>query len=101
MPKLRVYTKFEKQADKKVLMLQSKDKGKPDWKTVEGVDFSKASEETCYDFLQFYSRQLENYIFKGRTGNFSMHVASKNDPGYGNTIKEEIEFWASKDVVML
>ena len=102
MSKLGVYTKFEKQPNGTVvLMLQSKDKGKNDWKVVEGVDFSKASEETRHEFLKFYKRQLENYLSKGRTGNFSMHVASKHDGGYGHTIQEEIKLWASKDVVML
>lgn len=101
MSEREYYTKFKKRADKKVLLLQKKDKGSNDWKEVEGVDFSKASEETCFDFLNFYNRQLGNYLSKGRTGNFSMHAASKHDGGYEHTIREEIEYWAQKDVVML
>lgn len=100
MSKRGYYTKFEEQDGKKVLMLQSKDKGKSDWKEVEGVDFSKASEETCFDFLNFYSRQLGNYLSKGRTGNFSMHVASKHDGGYEHTIREEIQYWKERKVIM-
>ncbi len=102
MSKLGVYTKFEKQPDGTVILkLQSKDKGKPDWKTVEGVDFSKASDENRYDFLKFYPRQLEEYVSKNQTGNFSMHVEDKHDGGYAHTVREEIEFWAQKDIVML
>lgn len=101
MSKRGFYTKFVKQDGKKVLMLQPKDKGKPDWKVVEGVDFSKASEETCFDFLKFYDRQLGNYLFKGKTGNFSMHVASKHDARYEHTVKEEIEQWAARKVIMV
>jgi hypothetical protein len=102
MSKREYYTRFVDQPnDTVVLQLQSKDEGKPDWKTVEGVDFSKASEETRFDFLNFYNRQLGNYLSKGRTGNFSMHAASKHDGGYEHTIREEIEYWAQKGVVML
>lgn len=100
MSEREYYTKFKKRAAKKVLLLRKKDKGSNDWKEVEGVDFSKASEETCFDFLNFYNRQLGNYLFKGRTGNFSMHAASKHDGGYEHTIREEIEYWKERKVIM-
>lgn len=97
-----IYTKYEKQADGKVvLMLQSRDKGKPDWKVVEGVDFTHTSDEWKHKFLVYYRNQLEDYILQGKVGNFSIHANDQHDARYPYTTQEEIELWASRKVVML
>ena len=98
----RIYTKFEQADDGKVvLMLQSRDKGKPDWKVVEGVDFTHTSDEYKHKFLVYYRNQLEDYILNGKVGNFSTHTNDRHDPLYGDKIRDEIELWASRKVVML
>ena len=101
MAKSRIQIQFFKKDDEIVLKIRAKDKGKPDWKVVKGVNFTKASRKDRHNFLKFYKRQLENYLFKGKTGNFSMHVTSKHDPRYGQTTKEEVEYWSEKGIVML
>ena len=95
-----IYTKFEEVDGKVVLMLQSKDKGKPDWKVVEGVDFTHTSDENKHGFLKFYRNQLEDYVLNGRVGNFSLYANDQHDSRYEHTTREEIKLWAQKGVVM-
>ncbi len=96
-----IYTKYEKQADGTVaLMLRSRDKGKPDWKVVEGVDFTHTSDEYKHKFLVYYRSRLEDYILNGKVGNFSEHTNDRHDPLYGDKIKEEIKLWESRKVFM-
>lgn len=100
MAKSRIQTQFIKD-DEIFLRIRAKDKGKPGWKIVKGVNFTKASRKDRQGFLKFYKRQLENYLFKGKTGNFSMHIVSKHDPRYGQTTKEEVEYWSKKGIIIL
>lgn len=97
----RIYTKFEQADDGKVvLMLQSRDKGKPDWKVVEGVDFTHTSDEYKHKFLVYYRNQLEDYFINGGGDNFSTYTNDRHDPLYGQKIRDEIEFWKERKVIM-
>ena len=100
MAQAKFYTEFvEKDNGWVVLELYSSEN--PTRKVVEGINFAGVSEQKRHDFLQTYNRQLRNYLFKNKTGNFSMHIVSKHDPRYGQTTKEEIDFWTQEGIVML
>ena len=95
----KVFKEFANQPDGTVLlMLHTKDKPTP--KPVEGINFAGVPEETRTSFVQYYGRQLDNYALENRTGNFSTHLVSKHDARYGQTTKEEVEYWAEKGIVM-
>lgn len=95
----KVFKEFANQPDGTVLlMLHTKDNPTP--KPVEGINFAGVPEETRTSFVQYYGRQLDNYALENRTGNFSTHIVSKHDPRYGQTTKEEVEYWAEKSIIM-
>lgn len=102
---VRVYKHFEVNVDAKgnpVIQLFLHSEENSTKKLVEGVIFTP--EATVEDLILFVSRearQLDTYFIKNKTGNYSMHIVSKHDAGYGQKVREEIEFWETKGIVLL
>lgn len=97
---VKVFKEFVEQADGRVLlMLHTKDNPTP--KPVEGIDFAGVPTKTRELFLEREGRQIDTYFVKNKTGNFSMNMVSKHDPGYGQKVQEDIKFWKLKGIVLL
>ena len=95
------YTDFKDQADgTTALMLQDRNRANAEWIVVKGVDFSRTSDEYKHKFLVYYRNQLEDYILNGKVGNFSTHTNDRHDALYGQKIRDEIEFWKERKVIM-
>lgn len=97
---VKVFKEFVNQPDGKVLlMLHTNDSPSP--KPVEGIDFAGVPEETRKFFLEREGRLIDDYCIKHETDNYSSTIASRDDPDYGQKVREEIEFWKTKGIVLL
>ena len=95
------YTDFKDQADgTTALMLQDRNRANAEWIVVKGVDFSRTSDEYKHKFLVYYRNQLEDYFINGGGDNFSTYTNDRHDPLYGQKIRDEIEFWKERKVIM-
>lgn len=102
---VKVYKHFEVGTDEKgnpVLQLFLLNEENSTKKLVEGIIFTpEVTVETLELFVRREERQLDNYLIKGKTGNYSMHVTSKHSPGYSDIVKSEIKFWEKRGIILL
>lgn len=102
---VKVFKHFEVNADAKgnqVIQLFLHSEENSTKKLVEGVIFTQeATVENLTLFVKREARQLDTYFIKNKTGNYSMHIVSKHDAGYGQKVQEEIDFWKTKGIVLL
>lgn len=96
-----IYTKYEEQADGTVaLMGQERGKVNAKWIVIQGVDFTHTSDEYKHKFIITYRRQIEDYVINCRAGNFSTYTNDPHDPLYGDKIRDEIELWEARKVII-
>ena len=102
---VKVFKHFEVNADAKgnqVIQLFLHSEENSTKKLVEGVIFTpETTVENLTLFVKREARQLDTYFIKNKTGNYSMHIVSKHDAGYGQKVQEEIDFWKTKGIVLL
>ena len=100
---VRVHKHFEVSLDEKgnpILQLFLHSEENWNKRLVEGLIFTP--EVTTLElFVRREERQLDNYFIKGKTGNYSMHVASKHNAKYADIVKSEIEFWGKRNIILL
>ena len=101
---VKVFKHFEASIDEKgnpvlQLFLQSEENSTK--RLVEGLFFTPGvTVETLELFIRRENHQLDNYFTKGKTGNYSMHVASKHDAKYADIVRAEIEFWEKRGIIL-
>ena len=84
-----------------VVQLFLRSEENPTEKLVEGLFFTPGvTVETLELFIRREKHQLDNYFTKGKTGNYSMHVASKHDAKYADIVRAEIEFWGKRGIIL-
>ena len=102
---VKVFKHFEVNIDAKgnpVLQLFLHSEENSTKKLVEGVIFTpETTVENLILFVRREARKLDAYFIKNKTGNYSMHTISKHDAGYGQKVREEIEFLKTKGIVLL
>ena len=102
---VKVFKHFEVSTDEKgnpILQLFLHSEENSTKKLVEGVIFTpETTVENLILFVKREARKLDAYFIKNKTGNYSMHIVSKHDAGYGQKVREEIEFWETKGIVLL
>ena len=102
---VRVYKHFEVSTDEKgnpILQLFLHSEENWNKRLVEGLFFTPGvTVETLELFVRREKRQLDNYFIKGKTGNYSIHVASKHNAKYSDIVKAEIEFWEKRGIILL
>ena len=97
---VKVFKEFTGQTDGKVLlMLHTNDSPRP--RAVEGINFAGVPEETRKFFLEREGRLVDEYFTENKTGNYSSNVASRDDPDYGEKVRQEIEFWQEHGIFLL
>lgn len=105
MTMVKVFKHFEASIDEKgnpvlQLFLQSEENSTK--RLVEGLVFGpEVTVETLELFVRRENRLLDNYFIKGKTGNYSMHVASKHNAKFADIVKSEIEFWGKRGIILL
>ena len=105
MTMVKVFKHFEASIDEKgdpVVQLFLRSEENPTEKLVEGLFFTPGvTVETLELFIRRENHQLDNYFTKGKTGNYSMHVASKHNAKFADIVKSEIEFWGKRGIILL
>ncbi len=96
---VEVFKKFENQENGAVLlMLHTNDSPIP--KPVEGIDFANVPKEKLEFFLQREGHLVDEYFTENKTGNYSSNIASRDDPDYGEKVREEISFWEKHGIIL-
>lgn len=102
---VKVFKHFEASTDEKgnpILQLFLHSEENPTKRLVEGLVFGpEVTVETLELFVRRENRLLDKYFIKGKTGNYSMHVASKHNARYADIVKSEIQFWQKRGITLL